>query len=143
MTAPVPLGSPLLPAELQVLELVAEDLTNVAIARRLSMAESTVKAHLRRALVKLGAFDRWQAVAFAYRRGWLAVPVPAVSVPAVLPDAAAAPAPVVRPGADAAVTEAWAVVESVAIGRPSSALRAQATRALVAAGRRVPVRRAS
>lgn len=59
--------------ELDVLELLAEGLTNRAIAARLHMSESTVKTHLIRVFVKLDVDGRAGAVAEASRRGLIAL----------------------------------------------------------------------
>lgn len=53
--------------ERQVLELVAEGLTNGEIGRRLFIGEATVKTHLLRAYGKLGVSDRTSAVVVAMR----------------------------------------------------------------------------
>lgn len=53
--------------ELGVLELVADGLTNKAIARELDISPSTVKAHVERVLAKLGAADRTQAAVMMAR----------------------------------------------------------------------------
>ena len=50
-----------------VLDLVADGLTNKAIARQLEISPSTVKAHVERVLVKLGAADRTQAAVMMAR----------------------------------------------------------------------------
>jgi DNA-binding NarL/FixJ family response regulator len=55
--------------ELQVLQLVAAGLTNVDIARRLFIAESSVKTHIGHLLAKLECRDRVQLVIFAYEAG--------------------------------------------------------------------------
>ena len=53
--------------ERQVLLLVAEGLANKQIARRLGIAERTVKAHLTRIFHTLGVADRTQAALWAQR----------------------------------------------------------------------------
>ncbi len=55
--------------EVQVLKLVASGATNREIASALSLAESTVKMHLRSILNKLQLQNRIQATAYAIRRG--------------------------------------------------------------------------
>lgn len=55
--------------ERHVLHLVAEGYTNAEIAGLLTLAESTVKTHVKRILAKIDARDRAQAVVAAYRGG--------------------------------------------------------------------------
>jgi DNA-binding NarL/FixJ family response regulator len=64
-----PLVEDLTPRELEVLQLLAEGLSNKEIARRLDLSEHTVKAHVDAILGKLGAHSRTEAVTRAARLG--------------------------------------------------------------------------
>jgi len=55
--------------ELSVLRLLANGMTNAAIADRLFLAEGTVRNHVSSILAKLGVTDRAQATALAWRYG--------------------------------------------------------------------------
>jgi DNA-binding NarL/FixJ family response regulator len=62
-------ASTLTPRELEVLQLLAEGLTNQQIGTRLGMATRTVKTHVQHLLGKLDVPDRTGAVARAFRLG--------------------------------------------------------------------------
>ena len=55
--------------ETQVLELLAEGLSNKGIGRRLDISDQTVKFHVAAITGKLGAANRTEAVRLAVRRG--------------------------------------------------------------------------
>jgi DNA-binding NarL/FixJ family response regulator len=57
----------LTPRQMDVLALLAEGLSNVDIARRLSLSAKTVDHHTAAVLAKLGAANRVQAAVAAYR----------------------------------------------------------------------------
>jgi len=59
----------LTPRETEVLQALAEGLSNLEIADRFVLSETTVKTHVGRVLAKLGVRDRVQAVVFAYETG--------------------------------------------------------------------------
>ena len=59
----------LTPREHEVLVLLAGGATNAEIATELHLGETTVKTHVSRVLMKLGARDRTQAVVLAYELG--------------------------------------------------------------------------
>lgn len=61
--------SPLTPRELEVLQLLAEGLTNQEIGTRLDLSSRTIKTHVQNLLSKLDVPDRTGAVARAFRLG--------------------------------------------------------------------------
>ena len=70
-----PLGAgipePLTRREFEVLQLVAEGVSNKEIGQRLFISEKTVKNHITSIFRKLGVADRTQAVIHAIREGWV------------------------------------------------------------------------
>ena len=60
---------PLTAREVQVLELLAEGLSNKAVGERLGISDQTVKFHVASISGKLGAANRTDAVRRAVRRG--------------------------------------------------------------------------
>ncbi|KGM14769.1 hypothetical protein N867_16195, partial [Actinotalea fermentans ATCC 43279 = JCM 9966 = DSM 3133] len=65
-------GEVLTEREAEVLELVAQGLTNRQIGERLFISGKTVSVHVSNVLAKLGVTGRAEAVAVAHRRGLLA-----------------------------------------------------------------------
>ena len=61
----------LTPREIEVLELLAEGLSNKGIALRLGISDQTVKFHVASIIGKLAAANRTEAVRIALRRGLL------------------------------------------------------------------------
>jgi DNA-binding NarL/FixJ family response regulator len=66
--AAAPAAPDLTPREAEVIELVRQGLANKQIARRLSISERTVKAHLTSAFATIGVADRTQAALWAERQ---------------------------------------------------------------------------
>lgn len=68
----VPMGkAELTPREEEVLELVADGLSNREIAERLGISTRTAQKHLENLFKKLGVHDRTELVTHAFRRGML------------------------------------------------------------------------
>ena len=63
------LESPLTPREIELVGLLAEGMSNRALAERVFLSEGTIKNHITKILAKLGAADRGAAVAAARARG--------------------------------------------------------------------------
>jgi DNA-binding NarL/FixJ family response regulator len=63
--------------ELEILQLIAEGLTNGAIATRLFISVNTVRNHVQGVLSKLGAHSKLEAISIAIRDGMIDPPGPA------------------------------------------------------------------
>jgi NarL family two-component system response regulator YdfI len=57
------------PRELEILEMMAEGMSNLTIAARLKISRHTVKFHVASVLTKLGARSRTEAVTAGVRQG--------------------------------------------------------------------------
>jgi DNA-binding NarL/FixJ family response regulator len=64
---------PLSSREIEVLDCVAQGLSNKEIAEALFVTEQTVKNHMTSVLRKLNVNDRVQAVLFAVKNGWIEI----------------------------------------------------------------------
>ena len=62
-------ASHLTPREREILQMIADGLTDREIAKRLVLSPATARTHARNLIGKLGAHTRAQAVAIAIRRG--------------------------------------------------------------------------
>jgi DNA-binding NarL/FixJ family response regulator len=57
--------------EMEILRLIADNLTNQEIADQLNLSVHTVKNHVHRIFEALGVQSRWAAVNHAFAKGWL------------------------------------------------------------------------
>jgi DNA-binding NarL/FixJ family response regulator len=69
-----PIFAPLSPREMQILDSVAQGMSNKQAAYALTISEQTVKNHMSSILRKLSVNDRTQAVVYAMRQGWIEMP---------------------------------------------------------------------
>jgi len=69
-----PIFAPLSPREVQILDNIAQGMTNKQVAYTLTISEQTVKNHMSSILRKLSVNDRTQAVVYAMRQGWIKMP---------------------------------------------------------------------
>jgi putative two-component system response regulator len=72
-----PPGADLTARELEVLALLAEGLSTEAISERLVISVHTVRNHIQRIIMKLGAHSKLEAVSTALRQGIIGAPRPA------------------------------------------------------------------
>ena len=80
---------PLTPREREVLCLIAAGLQNKEVAQKLGLSLATVRNHVHNVLEKLGLHSKLEAVALAFRAGWVKAPavtsgdrsLPAVDTP--------------------------------------------------------------
>jgi two-component system, NarL family, response regulator YdfI len=71
--ARAPVAGALTSRELEVLEMLAEGMSNRAIAARLKIARNTVKFHVAAIFLKLGARTRTEAVTLGVRQGLISL----------------------------------------------------------------------
>ena len=69
-----PIFAPLSPREVEILDNIAQGMTNKQVAFALSISEQTVKNHMSSILRKLSVNDRTQAVVYAMKQGWIRIP---------------------------------------------------------------------
>jgi DNA-binding NarL/FixJ family response regulator len=69
-----PVFAPLSPREVQILDNIAQGMTNKQVAYALTISEQTVKNHMSSILRKLSVNDRTQAVVYAMKQGWIRIP---------------------------------------------------------------------
>jgi len=69
-----PIFAPLSPREVEILDNIAQGMTNKQVDYALSISEQTVKNHMSSILRKLSVNDRTQAVVYAMKQGWIRIP---------------------------------------------------------------------
>jgi DNA-binding NarL/FixJ family response regulator len=69
-----PIFAPLSPREVEILDNIAQGMTNKQVGYALGISEQTVKNHMSSILRKLSVNDRTQAVVYAMRQGWIKIP---------------------------------------------------------------------
>ena len=67
-------GTPPSPREIEIVQMVAHGLSNAEIGAKLYLAPDTVKHHVRRVMIRLGARNRAHVVWLAMRYGYLQSP---------------------------------------------------------------------
>jgi DNA-binding CsgD family transcriptional regulator len=67
-------AAPVTPREKDVLGCMAEGLQNKEIAQKLDISLATVRNHVHNLLEKLGVHSKLEAIALAYRAGWVSGP---------------------------------------------------------------------
>ena len=65
--------APLSARETEILQAIADGLTNKGVGERLSISEATVKNHVTSILRKLAVNGRTQAVLFALKQNWISL----------------------------------------------------------------------
>ena len=65
--------APLSAREAEILEAIAQGLTNKSVGERLSISEATVKSHVTSILRKLAVNGRTQAVLYALKKNWISI----------------------------------------------------------------------
>jgi two-component system response regulator DegU len=65
--------APLSAREVEILEAIAEGLSNKLVGERLSIREATVKSHVTNILRKLAVNGRTQAVLYALKKNWITI----------------------------------------------------------------------
>lgn len=64
----------LTPREMEVVQLLAEGLSNKEIARALSVSPRTINFHLDNIYAKMGVRSRTETAVYALRQGWIRKP---------------------------------------------------------------------